>query len=98
MDSGMEKYLSSLSRKIFKILPMFEDKEPTLSTYINSLKIEMMGYMAINPEVKENECYHTALSIIGYLENGEYDMRLCKREVFKAKNIIDSMINGGSDG
>lgn len=98
MDSGMEKYLSSLSRKIFKILPMFEDKEPTLSTYINSLKIEMMGYMAINPEVKENECYQTALSIIGYLENGEYDMRLCKREVFKAKNIIDSMVNGGSDG
>lgn len=98
MDSGMEKYLTSLSHKIFKILPMFEDKEPTLSTYINSLKIEMIGYMSIKPEIKENESYQTALNIIGYLENGEYDMRLCKREVFKAKNIIDSMIDGGLNG
>ena len=94
----MEKYLSSLSRKIFKILPMFEDREPTLSTYINSLKIEMIGYMSVNPVVRESDSYQTALNIIGYLETCEYDMRICKREVFKAKNIIDSMIDGGLNG
>jgi hypothetical protein len=87
MDSGLQQYVG----RFFKILPMFEEKCPTLKQYIQSLNREMIGLS--NLVIKLHH-YEDFLSLIATLENLTRDnltVEEVKSDVFKSISILKKM-------
>lgn len=99
-DKVVKKYLQNTVDKIFKILPLYEEKNKTLKAYIGSLIIELKGFVSVYGSVGVSEY----ISVISTLE-GLYNMveekdrqPVVKREVFKCIetiNKIHDMLEGG---
>lgn len=91
-QSLLPKYLKSLIDKFFKILPMREASEATLSTYMCSLRVELLGLGGLIPDLGENTLYLTLLSILQYLINNiDEPVEVVRREVFRAINLCSRM-------
>ena len=94
-------FIKSLTGKIYKILPMKEDelkgKTVHLNEYINSLSIEIIGATKTFPELVNEDGYISIINIINFMNNNEFDFKICKREVFKMLNYLnylESQIGG----
>ncbi len=85
------KYLNSLVGQFYKILPIKESGEPSLSKYMDSLQREMMGCKDLIVALEYDELYLGLLSILEYLINNECDTRVVKSEVFKAIGICKKL-------
>lgn len=85
-------YFNDLVNCFFKILPIREHNEPTLTTYIHSLQIEILGAKDLIKELNENSKFITLVSILEYLkEHPDMVIPDVKREVFKAINICNKI-------
>ena len=85
-------YFKYLVNSFFKILPMWENKEATLKTYMNSLQIELLGSEELISELKYDSNFITLTSILQYLiDNPDCPVKNVKREVFRAINICNKM-------
>lgn len=85
-------YFKNLVNQFFKILPMRENDEDSVITYMQSLQIELLGCKDLIPEIRDNSLYLTLLSILQYLiENPECPIPLVKREVFRAISICNKL-------
>jgi hypothetical protein len=87
VEVGLDGYID----KIFKILPMKEEKCPTLTIYIQGLIREFMG----NSSLMEGLLYEKEfLSLVGTLENLISDdivFEEFRSDVFKSISIVKKM-------
>jgi hypothetical protein len=87
VEVGLEGYID----KIFKILPMREEKCPTLTIYIQGLIREFMG----NSSLMEGLLYEKEfLSLVGTLENlisDDIKFEEFRSDVFKSISIVKKM-------
>lgn len=90
-ERAFHNYFKYMIGKIYKILPMKEEGCKTLTTYLESLRVEMIGSYKLYRQLIEEPQFMSALNIIEYLIDGEYDATVCKREVFKAIRNIESI-------
>ena len=90
-EKTFQNYFKYMINKIYKILPMKEEGCETLATYLESLKIEMIGSYSLYRQLMEEPKFMSALNIVEYLIDNEYDNTTCKREVFKAIRYIEDV-------
>lgn len=88
----LNSYFSNLVNQFFKILPMRENEEDSLITYMQSLQVELIGCKSFIPELNENSFYLTLLSLLQYLiDNPDSSVVVVKREVFRAISICHKL-------
>lgn len=90
-NQSLENYFKFLIGKVYKILPLKEQDNNTLSTYLESLKVELVGNYELLEILKNEPQFISLLNIIQYFISNEFDVRVCKREVFRAIRIIESI-------
>lgn len=90
-ERAFQNYFQYMIGKIYKILPMKEEGCKTLTTYLESLKVEMIGSYGLYRQLIEEPQFMSALNIIEYLIDNECDIATCKREVFKAIRHIENI-------
>ena len=93
LDKGViYNYFSSLVNHFFKILPMFESKEESLSTYLESLQVELLGFKELIVAINKDPYYIVLLSILQYfINNPDASVKVIKREVFRAISICNRL-------
>ena len=84
-------YLKFLIGSVYKILPIQENDPDTLLSYLESLKIELVGNSELIEKVRYDANFLRLLGTIQYLISNECDHKILKREVFKAINIIQKL-------
>jgi hypothetical protein len=91
-DQVIISSLERLTGKVYKILPMREEKCNTLDEYVSNLLRELVNTeQLINNLQFEGEL----LSLIGTLEglaDNEIDISVCRSDVFKSMDIIKKMV------
>lgn len=85
-------YLEALINKVYKILPMYEEENKNLRSYLQSLEREMSGCYQLYKSVCDDAQFLSLISIVSYLHTEEYTQQVCKQEVFKAIHIIEGMV------
>ena len=63
----VKNYFHDLVNRFFKILPMRENGEESLQTYMRSLRVELIGGKGLIPELKVNSSYLTLMAILEYM-------------------------------
>ena len=89
-DQLVSNYFEVLINKVYKILPLYEEKSETVGQYIESLLYEITGNQEAIIMINDDGQY---ASLIGTLESlREFiDVKKIKREVFKCIRIIESL-------
>ncbi len=91
-SDSLKDYFEILVNRFFKILPMRENKEDSLRTYMMSLSIELSGFSCLVPYYKTNHLFITLLSILEYLiDNQDCDIDIVRREIFHAISICNKL-------
>lgn len=71
---------------------MFESKEESLPTYLESLQIELLGCKELIVAINNDSYYLVLLSILQYfIDNPDASVRVVKREVFRAISICNRL-------
>ena len=88
----IKNYFHDLVNRFFKILPMRENGEDSLQTYMRSLSIELIGSQDLIPKLNENPSYLTLLSILEYLiNNPDCELNDVRREIFHAISVCNKL-------
>lgn len=91
-DEALLKYLDFLVGKFFKILPLKEQREETLCSYLESLQREMIGNKSLIPVLKNHPDFITLLNTLEYfITNKDVKHSVYRKEVFKCINIIKKL-------
>lgn len=94
-EQFVDNYFDLLVSKFFKILPMRETSENTLSVYMDSLCIELSGGRAAESVfgfIHNDASYITLVSIAFALkEDPNMDVKIVRREVFHAISICKQL-------
>lgn len=88
---SLEEYAKYLINKVYKILPMKEENCKTLTQYLEGLQVELIGNSELITILSNEPKFISLLNIIQYLISQDYDNKMCKREVFKAINLIENI-------
>ncbi len=85
-------YFNSLVNRFFKILPIREQNEESLDTYLKSFQLELLGCQNLISEIKNDATFMTLLSILQYLiDNPDCSVKSVRREVFSAISICNKL-------
>lgn len=85
-------YFKNLVNLFFKILPIREKEEASLTTYMKSLQIELLGCKGLIVALNSDPYYLSLLSILQYLiDNPDCEVYKVKREVFRAISICNKL-------
>lgn len=85
-------YFKNLVNLFFKILPIREKEEASLTTYMQSLQIELLGCKELIIALNNDPYYLTLLAILQYLiDNPKCEVYKVKREVFHAISICNKL-------
>lgn len=88
----LRNYFKKLVNHFFKILPMRENNEESLTTYMQSLQVELLGCKSFISIMDTDAEYLTMLAILQYLiDNSECNVTKVKREVFRAISICNKL-------
>jgi len=94
-------YLNSVVNSVFKVLPLYEEQNVGVTTYVESLLFELYGLQ----EAVEIQHSYEYISLLSTLESVKKEMgreqsrkATVKREVFKCINIIKNMIGKLEEG
>ena len=88
----LRNYFRNLVNLFFKILPIRENEEDTLVTYMKSLQAELMGCKTLVTAINNDSNFLTLISILQYLiDNPQSSVMDVKREVFKAISICNKL-------
>lgn len=91
-DEILCNYFRNLINRFYKILPMREENEPTLSVYIRSLCVELVGCEKLIYMLDCDARFLSLIAILKYFsENPDCSVKEVKREVFKAINICGEL-------
>lgn len=98
----VSEYFTNLVNHFFKILPMREKEEESLSTYLDSLRDELAGCASFFDKINGDPVFVSLLSILqNIIDTPDMSVRKTKREVFKAIsfcNKLSSQFANGGDG
>ena len=86
-------YLNFLVGKLYKILPMFENKDKTLIKYLKNLQIELTGNLDLIEELKYDGNLQTILNNVEYIIQNNVTRKECKNIVFNSINIVKKIQN-----
>jgi hypothetical protein len=88
-------FINNLTNKVFKILPLKEDKEQGydvyLDDYIDSLYSEIIGATKLFPDLKIDPDFITVATTVGYLSTNDFTIKKCKKEVFKMTRLLNQI-------
>lgn len=88
----LRSYFKRLVNHFFKILPMRENNEESLITYMQSLQVELLGCKSFISIMETDAEYLTILAILQYLiDNPDCSVTQVKREVFRAISICNKL-------
>jgi len=88
----LESYFTTLVNYFFKILPLRENNEDSISVYAESLQTELLGCKRIVGATDNDSGFMTLLCILqNFIDNPDYPVAKTKREVFKAINVCNRM-------
>ena len=91
-SSFLHNYFKNLVNCFFKVLPMKENGEESLSTYMRSLQIELLGCREFIEAIRYDSLYLTLLSILQYLiDTPNCPTYEVKREVFRAISVCNKL-------
>lgn len=94
-------YLESLVNSIFKILPLYEENNVGVETYIESLLFDLDSYEDV-VEAKQSAEYVqlilTLTSLKKEVSKENNKKAIIKREVFKCINVVKNMISKLEEG
>jgi hypothetical protein len=82
-----ESYLDSLVGKFFKIMPMQNDNDPTLKSYLEGLARELSGSRSLIIILNNNPYFIQLICTVQYLIDNEVSKKVCKTEVMKCIDI-----------
>lgn len=89
---SIHNYMRSLVDRFFKILPLWEEAEETLPTYLDSMLIELSGFRSMMFALHHDHDFVTLMAIVQYLiDNPETKPRTVRREVFRAISICNKL-------
>lgn len=89
-------YLNNIKHMIFKILPLYEEKNEYLDEYIESISLEIYGLQDLIAELPHDQWYVKTLATLETLKTKitcQNNQRIVKKEVFKILNAIDKQID-----
>lgn len=95
-EKDYRNYLIQLKDRVWKILPMYEEKNETIEEYIDSVNFELFGLRGLIGELPHGIWYVKSLAT---LEQLKVETRLIgkqkkvKKEIFKILNTIDKQID-----
>lgn len=97
---NLKNYLNSLTPKIFKILPMFEERDPGLPAYLERLLAELRGSTYTFPDLAMDGFYVSVINNLNYLLHYEFNKSECKRMVFDSISLVERIAQerGSVDG
>ena len=88
----LQNYFTRLVNQFFKILPIRESGEESLTTYMKSLQAELLGCKSLIEGLQNDASYLTLLAILQYLiDHPECSVGVVKREVFQAISICNRL-------
>ena len=94
-------YLNSIVNSVFKILPLWEEKNVGVQTYIESLIFELDGLQDV-VSIEHSAEYISLLSNLASVKKeiakGNSKKQVIKREVFKCINIVKNMVGKLEEG
>lgn len=99
--SKIVTYLNLSVNSIFKILPLYEEENDGIGTYIESLLFELYGLdkvININQSGEYISLLSTLESIKDEVDKEHSTKKVVKREVFKCINIIKNMVEKIEEG
>ena len=94
-EQEYREYLIVLIDLVYKILPLYEEKNEYLVDYIDSACTEVKGIKKIIGDLPNMIWHHRVLAILEQLkEEVQLDQHhKIKKETFKMINLIDKQIN-----
>jgi hypothetical protein len=85
-------YFKALVNRFFKILPIRETEDTSLTVYMQGLQRELLGCKELIPELRTDAVYLSLLGILQYLiDNPECTVREVRREVFSAISLCNKL-------
>lgn len=91
-QESVYKYMRSLVDRFFKILPLWENKESSLPTYLESLQLELVGFNGLMIALDDDKDFVSLLAILQYLiDNPDTSTHTVKREVFRAISLCNKL-------
>lgn len=96
-------YFNSLVDRIYKILPLFEEKNEGLFVYVQSLIYELNGLYWVVDSIRSNGDYLTLLSTLESISDDvmiqeEGSHAVVKREVFKCLEVVKKIKTTSESG
>lgn len=91
-EAQLRDYFGLLVNSFFKILPMKENREESLTVYMKSLQTELLGGKGFVPVLFDNPYYLRLIFILQYLiDTPGCPVPDVKREVFRAISICNKL-------
>lgn len=93
MDAAvLENYFRTLINLFFKILPIWENGESSLETYMRSLQAELLGCNELVKAIHNDPLFLSLISILQYfIDHPSLKVHTVKREVFRAISICNKL-------
>ena len=94
-------YLNKVVHSVFKILPLYEEQNEGVKTYIESLLFELYGLentIAMKHSYEYLSLLSTLESVKDEISKEDSKKKVIKRELFKCINIIKNMIGKLEEG
>mgnify|MGYP006891094825 CR=1 FL=1 len=86
-EKVLKNYFDSLVNSFFKILPIKESEEDTLTEYMQSLQLELIGCNSLFAGTSYDSALLSLIAILQYLIDNDCEMKVIRREVFKSIGI-----------
>lgn len=88
----LNNYFRSLINLFFKILPLWEGGESSLTVYMQSLQTELLGCNELVEAIHNDSLFLSLVSILQYLiDTPDCSVTIVKREVFRAISICNKL-------
>lgn len=94
-------YFNTVVNSVFKILPLYEEQNIGINTYIESLLFELEGLqdvVAIEHTYEYYSLLFNLASVKKEIAKSDSKKAIVKREVFKCINIIKNMVGKLEEG
>ncbi len=93
MDSAvLSNYFRTLINLFFKILPLWESGENSLTVYMKSLQLELLGCNELVEAIHNDALFLSLVAILQYLiDTPECEVAAVKREVFRAISVCNKL-------
>lgn len=95
-EKDYRNYLIQLKDRVWKILPMYEEKNETIEEYIDSVNFELFGLRGLIGELPHGIWYVKSLATLEQLKVETAligKQKKVKKEIFKILNTIDKQID-----